>query len=348
MKRKDFILFIMFVFILILLLLVSCGPKKYLVAKLFGLAKPVAPPDFVAPLNPVTFPKPVASPEPIAPPETFELEANDDAYYVDTDDEDTDDEDTPEQKIQKREEIKDIKNKIPSKVLKILNTHGRGTWDKEDQKLSFRVPSVEMVDRVNGVNGKQEIKYLLSTPHGLFYRLRYNDGSGSVPYTDKARRKEFYLALEYNDYYLIAFIYIYDRLSSNPAFSKETFLLRNNMVKRLRRYAVAYYIDVYQTLKAKEKKLDTLSLKNLRLLKTKLTELESSQKELIDKVILKLAADSNNFDTIVFKSIETTVRNLSFDNLWLYFKEKYESFASKYSVVMAHAKKIKVILNKIQ
>ncbi|ETZ17877.1 putative membrane spanning protein [Borrelia duttonii CR2A] len=29
MKRKDFILFIMFVFILILLLLVSCGPKKY-------------------------------------------------------------------------------------------------------------------------------------------------------------------------------------------------------------------------------------------------------------------------------------------------------------------------------
>ncbi|WP_376984205.1 virulence associated lipoprotein (plasmid) [Borrelia recurrentis] len=94
MKRKDFILFIMFVFILILLLLVSCGPKKYTPVSSAVRRNGVD--------GPLTKPRLPGGPQ-------------DGAGY--------------NEQILKQKEIESIK--IPDKVSQILKTHDNENWDED-------------------------------------------------------------------------------------------------------------------------------------------------------------------------------------------------------------------------
>ncbi|WP_024654760.1 virulence associated lipoprotein [Borrelia hispanica] len=263
------------------------------------------------------------------------------------------DEETLEQKMQK--EIADIKSKIPIEVTKILKFHdGTIIWNENYRSFIGPLRWRNIIDDSIGR------LYFMGAPNGLFLRLRYNNGVENVPYKDLALRKEFYLALEYNDDIMKPFIYIYEILAfrvrasySSPLpfvdLDSEINKLKNRVTEKARNYARAYYINVYKALQYKKEKLDTLFLKDIRFLKTKLQELELAKTELRTEIIQKFVDDYNRNEVInsetnnTLKSVDATV-----DELASYFETRFKDFYAKCDAVITLADEIKVVLDRIQ
>ncbi|AHH07489.1 Putative membrane spanning protein (plasmid) [Borrelia crocidurae DOU] len=260
---------------------------------------------------------------------------------------------TPEQKKMQKEqkgqkgqkEIADIKREIPNKVMDILKIHYGKSWNEFAQIIEI------------GALGSR-----LATPNEIFNMFIMEDASKNILYTENVTlRNEFYLALEYDLNLMAPFIDIYYNIDNGFTFDASERALRcksfmnkfkNNMIEQSRNYAKAYYIDVYEALKAKQNKLDILSLQDLKLLKTKLAKLESSKRELITGVIRKFVNDYNNDIATEFFIIqlegELRIRAFDLYKVPPYFEEKFKNFEAKCSVVIALANEIKGILDKIK
>ncbi|ACH93812.1 virulence associated lipoprotein [Borrelia duttonii] len=259
MKRKDFILFIMFVFILILLLLVSCGPKKY---------TPVSSAVRRGP-NGVT-----GGTNTNGVTGGSQVGAVNGGLNGGTGTGDN-------EQILKQKEIESIK--IPDKVLKILETHDDENWDED------------------------AAGYNLTGANQLFTRVKYEVVSGKFLYNDatddkrakvsKTARREFYLACEYNANFIKAFAGVVNKLvATDELAAKNNAELEQFFLEDVRSYARFYY-NAYLFLKAKQSKLDSLTLEQLQLLKAKFLELEKEQQELFE--VIQLIINDYNNDTSI-------------------------------------------------
>ncbi|AHH07453.1 Putative membrane spanning protein (plasmid) [Borrelia crocidurae DOU] len=369
MKRKNFILFMMFIFILIGVLLVSCGPQKRYV--------PVAASDMTQGTLDMPFEKPLfdVAPQGVTDPEIFvDFLGAFGAAPVKSDDAPADPavvaaflsyvndhyNETPEQRIKKEKAIEKIKGKIPVKVKEILKTHVLAGTDVSKKLI---VPEFNghflikhwgyFFSQTDLGQGSRNLG-VLST---LFWGLTCQYGSlgyDALEYLEEEAgdnlelQKEFYLALEYNDELLKPFAYVYGKLSYEvdfkSSYDEQTLLailkLKHNIVERLRAYAKAYYIDVYQSLLAKENKLDKLSLKDVRFLKRELNELELAKQELRTNVIQRFVNGVKKYKPYSLDSKH---------DVWPHLRDTFnEDFDIKFYDVIDLAERIKNILDKIQ
>ncbi|AHH07456.1 Putative membrane spanning protein (plasmid) [Borrelia crocidurae DOU] len=363
MKRKNFIFFIMFIFVLVGVLLVSCGPKKKYVpvASVMRQRKldvPFKKPSFGIVLRGFTdseifvdFPGALG---------TDLVNSDDDSpdapdVPVDPDDVDPADE-TPEQRMQKGKEIEEIKGKIPIGLEEILRKHSlAGTDVSENVIIPEFDGHVVRKSTYYSVDSKEKRVVHLERNLGVLSTLFWNLYTyGGIVHlylegNDLEFQKEFYLALEYNYDLLKPFAYVYGKLSCDVAHksfyneqTKDKILkLKNNIVKRLRNYAKAYYIDVYQSLLAKKDKLnDKLSLKNVRILKSKLNEIELAKQELRTNVIQQFVDGVKKYEPYSLDS--------EYD-IWPHLRDMFSGdFKSKCDAVISPAEKIKDILDNIQ
>ncbi|ACH93813.1 virulence associated lipoprotein [Borrelia duttonii] len=246
MKRKDFILFIMFVFILILLLLVSCGPKKYTPVSSAVRRNGVD--------GPLTKPLSPGGPQGVTNPGNGGGAVND-------------------EQILKQKEIKDIK--IPDKVLKILETHDDENWDEDAAGYNL-----------TGANQLfTRVKYDVFIEDRFLFFL-YNDATDETRAQEsKAVRREFYLACEYNANFIKAFAGVVNKLVATDELAAKNEAELEQFLEDVRSYARFYY-DVYSVLKEKQNQLDALTLGQLQWLKTAFLELEKEQQELYDVIQL--------------------------------------------------------------
>ncbi|WP_024654725.1 virulence associated lipoprotein [Borrelia hispanica] len=370
MKRKDFILFIIFIFILISVLLVSCGPKKKYapVASVMTRRKVDVPlkksPFGIVPkdltdsgvsvkspdANPVGFPgsDPVKSPgsDPVKSPDANPVKSPD-ANPVKSPDANpvavpTNDEETPEQRMQKEKQKKigEIKSGILS-VAKYLSRYD--SFFNDSEAWTRR----EIIPAFSGFKARDPLYnslHDLSIPRGLFFKLTYENPTGSKKYLDTYEgsrlMNKFYLALEYNDSLLIPFMYVYGKLSYAQGNNSEILKLKNSIVERLIKYAEAYYIDVYKTLKTQANRFDELSLKNVRFLKGKLDEIELAKQKLRTDIIQQFVDDVKKYEPYSIDSKH---------DVWPHLRDTFsdKDFKTKCDAVIALAADIKNILDNI-
>ncbi|AFI31725.1 virulence associated lipoprotein [Borrelia crocidurae] len=359
MKIKNFILFIIFIFILISVLLVSCGPKKKYVPvasvmtrrKLdvpfkkspFGVASKGltdsgisvdSPGATAAPGAPAPDAPAPDAPAPDAPaPDAPVPAAPDDVAPAD---------ETPEQRMQKEKQKKigEIKSGILS-VAKHLSTYDGFLNHYEVWSRRNIIPAFSGFSAIDLLYNRL---YNLNIPRSLFFKLTYEDSTVSTEYLASYKgtllMRKFYLALEYNDNLLRPFVYVYGKLSYSQGNNSEIFKLKNNIVKRLIKYAEAYYINVYRTLRTKANRLNVLSLEEIQLLKSKLDELESAKQELRTNVIQRFVDGVKKYEPYSIDSKH---------DVWPHLRDTFnKDFDTKCDVVVALADKMKNILDNIQ
>ncbi|AHH07452.1 Putative membrane spanning protein (plasmid) [Borrelia crocidurae DOU] len=326
MKRKNFILFRIFIFILISILLVSCGPTKYFpIASVIKRRKEDGASQklpFGVVLKALTDPL-----KPIVP-------------LVDS----LVDDETLVQRMYKEREIEEIKGDIPFGLEKILKMHDHVGTEINDKLIILQFHGYFLVKTFSYLVGKEKWLVRAEYPVGalstLFWDLTYDDSLEYLEGDNFELLKEFYLALEYNDYLFSPFVYVYGKLSYFKRNTDEVLKLKNNIVKRLRNYAKAYYIDVYQSLLTKKDKLDKLSLKNVRFLKSKLNELELAKQELRTNIIQQFVDGCRQY---VLSSIDSK------HDVWPHLRDTFnEDFDTKCDDVIRHALDIKNFLDNIQ
>ncbi|WP_024654730.1 virulence associated lipoprotein [Borrelia hispanica] len=347
MKRKNFILFIAFIFVLISVLLVSCGPKKKYapVASVMTQRKvdvPFKKPSFgVAPKGLTDSGVSVDSPGAPGAVAAFLAYFND--HYNET----------PEQRMQKEKEIEEIKGKIPVGLKEILKKHSLAGTDVSKKLIIPEFDGHFLSKKFGHFFGQKELDqgwYNLGVLSTLFFNLLTYNGALEYLKEDNFKlQKEFYLALEYNDDLFKPFAYVYGRLSYEVDLGSfydaktmgEIFLRKNDIVDRLRDYAKAYYIDVYQSLLAKKDKLnDQLSLKGVRFLKSKLDEIESAKQELRTNVIQRFINGVKKYEPYSLDSKH---------DVWPHLRDTFnEDFKTKCDAVIRISEKIKEVLSNIQ
>ncbi|AHH07451.1 Putative membrane spanning protein (plasmid) [Borrelia crocidurae DOU] len=372
LKRKNFILFIIFIFILISVLLVSCGPKKKYapVASVitrrkldvpfkkspFGVGSkgltgsgisvdspdaapaPAPAPDAAPDAAPALAPAPDAAPDAApalapAPAPVPDDPAPDDPAPAD---------ETSEQRMQKEKQKKigEIKSGILS-VAKHLSTYDGFLNHYEAWSSRNIIPAFSGFSAIDPLYNRL---YNLNMPRSLFFKLTYEDSAGSTEYLASYKgtllMRKFYLALEYNDNLLRPFVYVYGKLSYSQGNNSEIFKLKNNIVKRLIKYAEAYYINVYRTLRTKANRLNVLSLGEIRLLKSKLSEIEIAKEEVKAKIIQNFVEGCKQYEPYSIDSKH---------DVWPHLRDTFnKDFDTKCDVVVALADKIKNILDNIQ
>ncbi|WP_038366927.1 virulence associated lipoprotein [Borrelia duttonii] len=381
MKRKNFILFIIFIFILISVLLVSCGPKKKYapVASVmtrrkldvpfkkspFGVASKgltdsgisvdspgatataTASPGAPAVPAPAITTAAAASDAPAAPgapapdaPGVSPAAPGAPAAVPAPDDVDPADE-TPEQRMQKEKQKKigEIKSGILS-VAKHLSTYDGFLNHYEAWSRSNIIPAFSGFRAIDLLYNRL---YNLNMPRSLFFKLTYEDSTGSTEYLASYKGtllvRKFCLALEYDDNLLRPFVYVYGKLSYAQRNTDEILTVKNNIVKRLIKYAEAYYINVYRTLRSKANRLNVLSLGEIRLLKSKLSEIEIAKEEVKAKIIQNFVEGCKQYEPYSIDSKH---------DVWPYLRDTFnEDFDTKCDVVVALADEIKKILDNI-
>ncbi|WP_024654729.1 virulence associated lipoprotein [Borrelia hispanica] len=367
MKRKNFILFIMFIFVLIGVLLVSCGPQKRYV--------PVAASAMTQGTLDMSFEKPLfdAAPKGLTDSEIFDdflaalgaahVKSDDDSLAASADPADGEtflsylndhDNETPEQRMKKEKAIEKIKGKIPVEVKEILKKHSLAGTEINNKLIIPEFNGHFLIKPINVLVGEEKqiksFKYNLGVLSTLFLDLFTDDGvKGEYLKEDNFElQKEFYLALEYNDDLLKPFAYVYGRLSYDVAnrssydqhTKNEIVSQKNDIVDKLRNYAKAYYIDVYQSLLAKKDKLDKLLLKDVRFLKRELNELELAKQELRTDIIQRFVKGVKKYEPYSLDSKH---------DVWPHLRDTFnEDFDIKFYYVIDLAERIKNILDKIQ
>ncbi|WP_376984209.1 virulence associated lipoprotein (plasmid) [Borrelia recurrentis] len=339
MKRKNFILFIIFIFILISVLLVSCGPKKKYVPVAsvmrqrrvnvpfkkspFGVASKGLIDSGISVDSPGA--TATAVPAPGAP-------APDDVDPAD---------ETPEKRMQKEKQKKigEFKSGILS-VAKHLSTYDGFLNHYEAWSRSNIIPAFSGFRAIDLLYNRL---YNLNMPRSLFFKLTYEDSTGSTEYLASYKGtllvRKFCLALEYDDNLLRPFVYVYGKLSYAQRNTDEILTVKNNIVKRLIKYAEAYYINVYRTLRSKANRLNVLSLEEIRLLKSKLSEIEIAKEEVKAKIIQNFVEGCKQYEPYSIDSKH---------DVWPYFRDTFnEDFDTKCDVVVALADEIKKILDNI-
>ncbi|WP_041177808.1 virulence associated lipoprotein [Borrelia duttonii] len=247
-------------------------------------------------------------------------------------------EETLEQRMQKEKEIEEIESKFLGGVAQVLKLHNDNKYDIVDWERRKIVPGLLGVI-IKLPLGNYFDTYDLGEFYNLFYKLKYSK--------DLKSRRKFYLAFEYNDDLLKPFAYVYGILSydvanklSDAYQNKDKILeLKNSIVSRLINYAKAYYIDVYKALEAKKDRLDLLLLEDVRLLKSKLSEIELAKQKLRTDVIQNFVNGCKQYEPYGLSPKH---------NVWLYLKDKFkEDFETKCDAVIALAADIKEIFEKI-
>ncbi|WP_041177809.1 virulence associated lipoprotein [Borrelia duttonii] len=232
----------------------------------------------------------------------------------------------------KQEEIKGVKNLIPHSVLRILGVHHNATWDEDTAGYNLK--------------GADE----------LFNKISYTSASGTsvlydgtTPNSDadvsKAARREVYLACEYKSDFIKAFASVINRLALVPAATGRL----EDLILKIREYAKAYYIDVYDTLQKKLGKLDTLSLADVESLRTRLIELEEAKKELRDEAIQPIIRAYINDESIVEGSADHHLKNVAttVDEILEYGNKKLTGFETRRNKIISISEQIKGILSRI-
>ncbi|WP_024654726.1 virulence associated lipoprotein [Borrelia hispanica] len=325
MKRKNFILFITFIFVLISLLLISCGPTKYAPVASFIKGKKGGGTSQQLPFGVVL--EALTGPlKPIVP-------------LVDS----LVDKETLEQRMYEKREIEEIKSKIPIGLERILKTHDHVGTEINDKLIILQFHGDFLVKTFSYFVGEEKWLVRAEYPVGalstLFWGLTYDDSLEYLEGDNFELLKEFYLALEYNDDLFSPFVYVYGKLSYFQRNTDEVLKLKNNIVKRLRNYAKAYYIDVYQSLLVKKDKLDKLLLKDVLFLKSKLNEIELAKQELRTNIIQQFVDDCRQ---CVLYSLDSK------HDVWPYLRDTFnEDFDTKCDAVIDLAADIKNILDNI-
>ncbi|WP_038366962.1 virulence associated lipoprotein [Borrelia duttonii] len=232
----------------------------------------------------------------------------------------------------KQADIEEIRNLIPNKVLSILAVHHNATWDEDAAGYNLK--------------GADE----------LFNKISYTSASGTSALYDgttansdadvsKAARREVYLACEYKSDFIKAFASVINRVVSVAA----NVSALGDLVLKIREYAKAYYIDVYDTLEKKLGNLESLSGTDIKILKTRLGELEAAQKALRDNVIQPIVDSYNKNESIVAGSADHHLKNAATTvaEIVAYGNTKLTSFDTQRNRIIDISKKIKGILSGI-
>ncbi|ACH93806.1 virulence associated lipoprotein [Borrelia duttonii] len=356
MKHKNFILFIAFIFVLISVLLVSCGPKKKYAPVASVMRQRNLDMSFKKPSFGVT-PRGLTGPadgEDLVDGEEFDDDEEFNSYFKDPDNENS------EESMQKEKEIKEIKGKISVEVKEILKTHVLAGTDVSKKLIVPEFNGHFLIKHLGYFFSQKDLGQgsrnlgVLST---LFWGLACQYGSldyDALEYLEEEAgdnlelQKEFYLALEYNDDLLKPFAYVYGKLSydvsNGSSYDEQTLLailkLKHNIVDRLRDYAKAYYVDVYQSLLDKEDKLnDKLSLKGVRFLKSKLDEIELAKQEVRTNVIQQFVNGVKKYEPYSLDSKH---------DVWPHLRDTFnDDFQTKYDAVIMISEQIKDILDNV-
>ncbi|ACH93814.1 virulence associated lipoprotein [Borrelia duttonii] len=287
MKRKDFILFVIFVFILILLLLLSCGPKKKYAPVSSAVRRNRLGPNGVTGgtnTNGVTVGSQGGTGAGGSQGGTGAVGSQGGTGAVDN------------EQILKQKEIKDIK--IPDKVSQILKTRDNENWDEDAAGYNLKGAN-QLFSRV---------KYKVASGDEFLYNDATDDKRAKE---SKALRREFYLACEYNANFIKAFAGVVNKLVATDELAAKNKAELEQFVENVRFYALFYY-NAYSILKEKQSKLDVLTLKKLQSLKTAFLLLEKEQQELYD--VIQLIINDYNNDTSI-NSSEPTHNLKSIDTL---------------------------------
>ncbi|WP_024654714.1 virulence associated lipoprotein [Borrelia hispanica] len=232
----------------------------------------------------------------------------------------------------KREEIKGIKNLIPHSALRALKVHNDATWDED------------------------KAGYDLKGADQLFNKISYTSASGTPALYDgttantdasisKAARKEVYLACEYKSDFIKAFASVINKLAVVPA----TIARLEDLVLKIRGYAKAYYIDVYDTLKKKLNNLEKLSLADVESLRTRLVELEEAKKALRYEAIQPIIDAYINKESIVTGVANHHLQNAAttVEEIVKYGEDKLPGFNTRLNKIISISGQIKGILSSI-
>ncbi|ACH93815.1 virulence associated lipoprotein [Borrelia duttonii] len=163
----------------------------------------------------------------------------------------------------KQEEISVIKKEITPSISAVLKNYNNTALDESKMFLSVSEIKFAFSRLSYKTVGGKEFLYDGTTP-------------GDVSKESIEARKEVYLIFEYNVGLVRTAVGIFEGLYFVPLVTG----LFGDLLKKSRKCAKAYYVDVYDFLQKNQDKLNTLSLEHLKLLKVRLAALTKEQLEL--------------------------------------------------------------------
>ncbi|UPA18939.1 virulence associated lipoprotein [Borrelia puertoricensis] len=229
---------------------------------------------------------------------------------------------------QKQQIVDDIKNLLQI-VTPILRAHNDNTWDEDAQG------------------------YNLSGPDQLFDVIEHNNyqGQAAKRYNtndddSKVVRREVYLAFEYNKEYINAFATLFNKIAKEM---RKTFYVRyvkntlENIMKDIREYAQAYYLQAFDMINKKKDELEKLSLDNLNILHNEIQEAKTNIVNVVHKIKEDYDKDIEVGNNIPRNKLRTTANSVEIQ-MYLESKSKQGEFEKNLNTIKNTASKIMKIL----
>ncbi|AHH14513.1 virulence associated lipoprotein, partial [Borrelia hermsii] len=208
-----------------------------------------------------------------------------------------------------------------------INLHNHIAWDEyaEDYNISGSNQLFDVIEYDNAQS--QKTKY------------NVNDNRS------KTIRREMYLGFGYNVLAIKAFGALANKMVATKNVQMKTEL--ENMVKKIRQYARAFYSTAYNTLINKKDKLMELDLNDLQILIQKFPTINSSDQKIYSAFVKPITNDYyNNIEIGTAK--HTLQDNATAEEIQAYLNGKFTSNESEFNTVIDTANEIAGILNKIQ
>ncbi|AHH07445.1 Putative membrane spanning protein (plasmid) [Borrelia crocidurae DOU] len=238
----------------------------------------------------------------------------------------------------KQEEIEFIQDIIPSAVIEALSKHNDSNWNDDIKYFSAYFVGLNVVFRNVPYNvvGKDEFLY------GVI-----GDNRGADVAERKAARREVYLALGYFNGLIRVFGAFALRLVRTPELVEEHKKTLKDFLRKIRKCAKAYYLDVYDDLQKKLNQLETLSLKDILLLRTRLEKLDAAKRAFIVDIVRPIQVRFSI--TVAMSKADIKNNKTTADEMVEYWETKLSSkFDGRCNDIMRLAFAIKGILDKIK
>ncbi|WP_025401377.1 virulence associated lipoprotein [Borrelia crocidurae] len=165
----------------------------------------------------------------------------------------------------------------------------------------------------------------------------------------RAARREVYLTFGYNYRFIRAFGEFAKKLVETPALLTKNKVKLKDFLIKIRKYAKAYYLDVYDTLKKNLSNLESLSAKDVKSLSTKLGALKIAKSTLVSNVVQPLKNKYPIIEKYLVNPLSSSMPvNITVDEIETYWKTLSGKFNSSCDEIIRISGEIKEILGRIR
>ncbi|UPA18944.1 virulence associated lipoprotein [Borrelia puertoricensis] len=230
------------------------------------------------------------------------------------------------EEAQKQQIVDDIKNLLQT-VTPILRVHNDNAWDEDAQ--GYNLSGQGQIFSV--------INHNTTLDKGImFFRVYNNNDDGS-----KIARREVYLAFEYNKDYINAFATLANKLVERTT-KYDVSKAVEDIMKDIREYAKAYYLQAFDMINKKKDELKKLSLDNLNTLHDKINEIQEAKTNIVN-IVHKIKED---YDTKIKVGSATlqTISTATDTEIIDYLNSKRVEFANDINTIKQEANEITNIL----